>query len=89
MRRRKGVTLGIMPDFAGQVKNGLQADFVLKDRPADKGGMEDGDIIIAINGKKINNIYDYMYRLEKLKQGQTITVEVLRDNEKKVLLIQL
>jgi len=89
MKRRKGVTLGIMPDFAGQVKNGLQADFVLKDRPADKGGMEDGDIIIAINGKKINNIYDYMYRLEKLKQGQTITVEVLRDNEKKVLLIQL
>ena len=89
MRRRKGVTLGIMPDFAGQVKNGLRADFVLKDRPADKGGMEDGDIIIAINGKKINNIYDYMYRLEKLKQGQTITVEVIRDNEKKVLLIQL
>jgi len=89
MKRRKGVTLGIMPDFAGQVKNGLKADFVLKDRPADKGGMEDGDIIIAINGKTVKNIYDYMYRLEKLKQGQTITVEVIRDNEKKVLLIQL
>jgi len=89
MKRRKGVTLGIMPDFAGQVKNGLRADFVLKDRPADKGGMEDGDIIVAINGKTIKNIYDYMYRLEKLKQGQTITVEVKRDNEKKVLLIQL
>ncbi len=89
MKRRKGVTLGIMPDFAGQVKNGLRADFVLKNRPADEGGMEDGDIIIAINGKPINSIYDYMYRLEKLKQGQTITVEVKRDNEKKVLLIQL
>jgi len=89
MKRRKGVTLGIMPDFAGQVKNGLRADFVLKDRPADEGGMEDGDIIIAINGKTIKNIYDYMYRLERLKQGQTITVEVMRNNEKKVLLIQL
>ncbi|MBE9511239.1 MAG: M20/M25/M40 family metallo-hydrolase [Bacteroidetes bacterium] len=89
MKRRKGITLGIMPDFAGQVKNGLRADFVLADRPADKGGMEDGDIIIAINGKAIKNIYDYMYRLEKLKQGQTITIEVIRDNEKKVLLIQL
>ncbi|MCK4630878.1 MAG: M20/M25/M40 family metallo-hydrolase [Bacteroidales bacterium] len=88
-KRQKGVTLGIMPDFAGQVKNGLRADFVLKDRPAYKGGMKNGDIIIAINGKAINSIYDYMYRLEKLKQGQTITVEVMRDNEKKVLLIQL
>jgi len=89
MRRRKGVTLGIMPDFAGQVKNGLRADFVLENRPAYEGGMEDGDIIIAINGKIVNNIYDYMYRLEKLKQGQTITVEVMRNNEKKVLIIQL
>ncbi len=26
--RRKGVTLGIMPDFAGAVKNGLRADFI-------------------------------------------------------------
>ncbi len=26
--RRKGVTLGIMPDFAGIVKNGLRADVV-------------------------------------------------------------
>lgn len=89
MRRRKGVTLGIMPDFAGQVKNGLRADFVLTGRPADKGGMEDGDIITKINGKAVKNIYDYMYRLEKLEHGQTITVEVKRDNEKKVLLIQL
>lgn len=89
MRRHKGVTLGIMPDFAGLVKNGLKADFVIEGRPADKGGMQDGDIITEINGKSIKNIHDYMYRLEKLKHGQTITVEVKRDNEKKVLLIQL
>ncbi len=88
-RRGKGVTLGIMPDFAGEVKNGLRADFVIKGRPAALGGMKDGDIIIAIDGKPVSNIYDYMFRLSKLKFGQTITVEVLRNGEKKVLLIQL
>lgn len=88
-RRRKGVTLGIMPDFAGVVKDGLRADFVIKGRPAALGGMKDGDIIVAIEGKPVNNIYDYMFRLSKLKFGQTITVEVLRNGEKKVLLIQL
>ena len=88
-RRGKGVTLGIMPDFAGEIKTGLRADFVVKGKPADQGGMKNGDIIIAIEGKSVGNIYDYMFRLSKLKFGQTITVEVMRNGEKEVLLIQL
>ncbi len=87
--RRKGITLGIMPDFAGNVKNGLRADLVTPGRPAALGGMKKGDIITFINGKKVNNIQDYMFRLTQLKRGETITVEVLRDNQKVVLLIQL
>jgi aminopeptidase YwaD len=87
--RRKGVTLGIMPDFAGNVKNGLRADFVTPGKPAALGGMKKNDIITAINGKPVNNIQDYMYRMGQLKRGETITVEVLRDNKKEVLLIQL
>ncbi|MBI5008706.1 MAG: M20/M25/M40 family metallo-hydrolase, partial [Bacteroidia bacterium] len=40
--RRKGVTLGIMPDFAGNIKNGLRADFVTPGKPAALGGMKKG-----------------------------------------------
>jgi hypothetical protein len=87
--RRKGVTLGIMPDFAGNIKNGLRADFVTPGRPAALGGMKKGDIIISINGKSISNIQDYMFRMGQLKPGQTINVEVLRDSKKILLLIQL
>ena len=87
--RRKSVTLGIMPDFAGNVKNGLRADFVTPGRPAALGGMKNGDIITAINGKSVNNIQDYMFRMGQLKQGQTISVEILRNSVKMVLLIQL
>jgi aminopeptidase YwaD len=87
--RRKGVTLGIMPDFAGNVKNGLRADFVTPGKPAALGGMKKGDIITAINGKPVNNIQDYMFRMGQLKHGETISVEVLRDGKKEVLLIQL
>jgi aminopeptidase YwaD len=88
-RRGQGVTLGIMPDFAGVVKNGLRADIVTPGKPAYLGGMKKGDIITAINGKPINNIQDYMFRMGQLKHGQTISVEVLRDDKKEVLLIQL
>jgi S1-C subfamily serine protease len=87
--RRKGVTLGIMPDFAGVVKNGLRADFITPGKPAALGGMQKGDIITAINGLPVNNIEDYMFRMSQLKHGQTISVEVLRGEKKEVLLIQL
>lgn len=87
--RRGGVTLGIMPDFAGNVKNGLRADFVTPGKPAALGGMKKGDIITSINGKTVNNIEDYMFRMNQVKQGEIISVEVLRNNKKEVLLIQL
>jgi aminopeptidase YwaD len=88
-RRGKGVSLGIMPDFAGVIKNGLRADAVTPGKPAALGGMKKGDIITAINGKSVNNIQDYMSRMSQLKHGQTISVEVLRNGKKEVLLIQL
>jgi Peptidase family M28/PDZ domain/PA domain len=88
-RRGKGASLGIMPDFAGVVKNGLRADAVTPGKPAALGGMKKGDIITAINGKTVNNIQDYMSRMSQLKHGQTISVEILRNGKKEVLLIQL
>ncbi len=87
--RKKGVTLGIMPDFAGSNKNGLRADFVTPGKPGAMGGLKKGDIITAINGMEINNIQDYMFRLSKLKYGETINVEILRDDKKELLLIIL
>ena len=87
--RRLKVTLGIMPDFAGTEKKGLRIDGVTKDGPADKGGMKKGDIIIAINGMQVGNIYEYMSRLQKLKLGTTISVEIIREEKNQILIIQL
>jgi hypothetical protein len=89
MNRRRGITLGIMPDFAGNVKEGLRADFVTPGKPAAQGGMQKGDVIIAIDNKPVNNIQDYMFRLSQLKAGQMITVDVIRNDKREVLLIQL
>lgn len=87
--RRLKVTLGIMPDFAGTEKKGLRIDGVTKDGPADRGGMKKGDVITAINGLAVGNIYEYMSRLQKLKSGMTVNVEVIRNGRNEVLIIQL
>lgn len=87
--RRKGVTLGIMPDVTGASKNGLRVDAVTPGRPAALGGMKKNDIIVAINGKPVNNIQDYMFRMGQLKHGERITVDVIRNGRKEVLIIEL
>ncbi|MCF8372751.1 MAG: M20/M25/M40 family metallo-hydrolase [Bacteroidales bacterium] len=86
---RYKVTLGIMPDFASQETRGLRVDMVTPGKPAQNAGMLKGDIITAINGMTVGDIYEYMGRLKKLEAGQIITVDVLRDDKKVVLLVQL
>ena len=92
-RQRHGynfkVTLGIMPDFAGSGDDGLRVDAVRPDGPAHAGGLLKGDKIVAIEGKPVGNIYDYMGRLKSLEAGQIITVDVMRADKKMVFLIPL
>lgn len=80
-RMRFRVTLGVMPDYASDIK-GLKLDGIRTGGPADKGGLKKGDIIISMDGKPVNNIYDYMGRLGEFKPGQEIIVEVLRGDKK-------
>ncbi|MEI6764126.1 MAG: M20/M25/M40 family metallo-hydrolase [Bacteroidota bacterium] len=83
------VTLGIMPDFTSEENKGLGVGGVTKDGPADHGGMKKGDVITAIDGKTVTNIYDYMERLKNLTPGQRTSVDIIRDGKKEILIIQL
>lgn len=86
---RLKVTFGIMPDMVSQSTNGLGVDGVRPGGPADKAGMKTGDRIVAINGEKVTDIYNYMHRLGKLEPGETAVVEVVREGKNEILLIQL
>lgn len=83
------VKMGIMPNFGKSDNNGLRVDAVTKGSAADRGGMEKKDVIVAIAGKDVHNIYEYMARMSKLRPGQTVMVDVMRSDKKIVLIIQL
>ena len=88
--RRGKITLGIMPDVTSMDDSaGMRVEFVTPGKPADLGGMKKGDMILAIEGKPVNNVYDYMFRLQKLNRGQMVIVTVDRNGTKLDLLIQL
>lgn len=89
MRASFKVTLGLMPDVTGQVENGLRADVIVKDKPAYKAGLKNGDIIEEINGLKVTDIESYMKSLGTLKAGEVAKVKVRRGSEMLVLEVQL
>jgi len=78
-----------MPSHTQTEDKGLGVDGVIPGGPADLGGIIKGDRIVAIEGKPVTNIYDYMARMGKLNFGQTIAVDIIREEERMVLLIQL
>ena len=83
------VTFGIIPAYGSQ-KVGLEIDGLSKkDGPAAKAGMKKGDIITAINGKDVRNIYDYMARLTDLKPGQKVKVTINREDDERELILEL
>jgi S1-C subfamily serine protease len=83
------VKLGVVPAFEDTGNKGMKISGVTENGPALKAGLMSGDIITGINNETINNIYDYMNRLQKLKPGQKITVQVNRNGEKLNFDVQL
>lgn len=83
------VKFGIMPDFTSTANDGLGVGGVTAGGPGHTAGMLKGDKIVAIEGMPVTNIYDYMARLKKLKPGQCISVDIIRNGEKQILVILL
>ena len=81
---RAGVRIytGTIPDYAAQVK-GLLLSGVIGGGPADKAGLQKGDMIVEIAGQAITNIYDYAYALEALRPDVPAKVIYVRAGERK------
>jgi hypothetical protein len=69
--------LGTIPDYSTEVK-GVKLNGVRAASPAEKGGIQGGDVIVEFAGQKIANIYDYTYALDAVKIGVPVKVIVDR-----------
>jgi C-terminal processing protease CtpA/Prc len=81
-RARLRAYLGTIPDYAESDVKGLKLSGVAKAGPAAKAGLQAGDLIVELAGKKIDNIYDYTYAIEALKIGQPVKTIVQRGDKR-------
>ncbi|MEZ6060895.1 MAG: M28 family peptidase [Planctomycetaceae bacterium] len=73
--------LGTIPDYAESDVKGVLLSGVSKGGPADTAGIQGGDVIVMLAGRKIENIYDYTYAIEALKIDQEVEIVVKRNDE--------
>ncbi|HZW38644.1 MAG TPA: M28 family peptidase [Ignavibacteriaceae bacterium] len=82
------VYVGTIPDYSSQEK-GFKINGVNEGSPAQKGGIQAGDIMTSFGGKKIENIYDYTYALGEFNPGDVVDVVVMRNGKEVKLKVEL
>lgn len=71
------------------VKSGAFVYEVTPNTPVYKSGMQDGDVIVGMNGKKIDSMQQLVRELYQHRPGDEITVEVVRAGKKEALTVIL
>ena len=75
----------VTPDIAEAigVKEGILVAQVVKGSPADKAGLKEGDIIVAVDGKPVAEVRDLQFRIMKTRPGTEVKLTVIREGKKK------
>ncbi|MEP0133346.1 MAG: M28 family peptidase [Eudoraea sp.] len=74
------VTLGVMPDYLFDGK-GMRIDGISEDKPAQKAGLQKGDIVIQLGDSIVVDMMSYMRALSAFEPGDTTSVLVLRNDQ--------
>jgi aminopeptidase YwaD len=79
---RANVWFGSIPDYGAEpLDGGMQLSGTSPGSPAEKAGLQGGDILKHVGDIAIFDIYDFMDGLAVFADGDTVTVKYLRDDE--------
>jgi S1-C subfamily serine protease len=60
---------------------GLLVNRLTKDGPAEKAGLKVGDVIVRVDGRKVENVSDLSELVQDKKKGDKIKFEIIRDKK--------
>lgn len=61
---------------------GVIVDEVLKDSPAEKAGLEAGDVILEVQGRKVSSSNELQSQIVMFKAGDVVKLSIWRDKKK-------
>jgi hypothetical protein len=73
--------LGTIPNYSQTDSKGVLLSGVSKNGPADKAGLKEGDLIIKLSGKEIENIYDYTEAIGALTAERKVNIVIKRGDK--------
>jgi serine protease Do len=72
-----------LDEFGLKERRGALVGQVGRGQPADKAGIEPGDIILEFNGKPVRNTDELVATVVRTKPGTTVPVKVLREKQER------
>jgi serine protease Do len=83
------LTPDLAKSFGLQVPKGALIADITKDGPADKAGLKKGDVILAYQGKEIDDTAALRNAVANTTPGQEVTVTIWREKKKEELKIKI
>ena len=75
------LTKEIAEELDISVRKGAIISEAISGTPADKAGLQRGDIIIKLDENEIESMDDLLTEIRKMKVGDSVTITYIRDNE--------
>ena len=79
------VDANIAKQFSVKVREGALVRLVMPNSPAEKAGVEPGDVILRLNGQGITDPASLQGVVEQLSVGKSYPLEIIRDGKRQTL----
>lgn len=87
--RPQRVSNAIARSYGLDKAQGALVKSVVKDSPADKGGLERGDLILSLGGKPLEASRLLSRRVAEAEIGKPLKIEILRKRKKRTLTVEI
>lgn len=72
-----------------EVDKGIEITEVIAGTPADRGGLEQEDIVIEYNGEKVRKSVDFMMLIAESQVGKRSSIKILRHGQERTLSVTI